>query len=58
MVGFLVPLLLAVSQGRYEGWDSASIRTLFVLAGVALVACIAVKLRSQAPTAAHPAGVD
>ena len=48
----------AVSQGRSEGWDSAALRPLFVLAGVALVACIAVELRSQAPTVAHPAEVD
>jgi len=50
--------LQAVSQGRSEGWDSAALRPLFVLAGVALVACIAVELRSQAPTVAHPAEVD
>ena len=49
MAGFLVPLLLALSQGRSEGWDSAYIRTLFVLAGAALVAFIAVELRGRAP---------
>jgi EmrB/QacA subfamily drug resistance transporter len=47
--GFLVSLLLALSQGRREGWDSAYIRSLFALAAVSFMAFIAVEVRSKAP---------
>ncbi len=36
LAGFLVPLLLACAQGRHQGWDSASIRTLVLLAALSL----------------------
>jgi EmrB/QacA subfamily drug resistance transporter len=49
MAGFLVPLLLAFSQGRHEGWDSAYIRALFVLAIFSLVAFVLVELRTTHP---------
>ena len=34
MVGFLVPLLLALIQGRREGWDALYIQTMFAIAAV------------------------
>lgn len=49
MGGFLIPLLLAFSQGRHEGWDSAYIRSLFGLGCLSLVAFIMVELRVKAP---------
>lgn len=49
MAGFLVPLLLAFSQGRHEGWDSAYIRALLVLALASLVAFVMVELRTTSP---------
>ena len=49
MAGFLVPLLVALTQGRHAGWDSASIRALFALAFVSCIAFLAVEWRSTAP---------
>jgi len=49
MASFLVPLLLALTQGRHVGWDSTYIRALFVLAFLALLAFIAIELRTKAP---------
>jgi EmrB/QacA subfamily drug resistance transporter len=49
MGGFLVPLLLALTQGRFEGWDSPYIRSLFAIAGVSFIAFISVELRSKTP---------
>lgn len=49
MAGFLVPLLLALTQGRFEGWDSPYIRGLFGLSGVCFVAFIIIELRGQTP---------
>jgi EmrB/QacA subfamily drug resistance transporter len=49
MGGFLVPLLLGLSQGRHQGWDSPYIRVLFALAFVSLIVFIAVELRVKAP---------
>jgi EmrB/QacA subfamily drug resistance transporter len=49
MASFLVPLLLALTQGRHEGWDSTYIRALFVLAFLALLAFLAAELRTRAP---------
>src|ERR671922_1238935 len=42
-------LLLALSQGNREGWDSQFILTLFVIAGVAAVAFVVVELCHPAP---------
>ena len=42
-------LLLALTQGNREGWDSQYIVTLFVIAGVALVAFIVVELCHSQP---------
>jgi MFS transporter, DHA2 family, multidrug resistance protein len=49
MVGFLIPLLMAFSQGRHEGWDAVSVRALFLLALVSLVAFVIVELRVKTP---------
>ncbi len=49
LAGFLVPLLLAFSQGRHVGWDSAPIRMLFVLALCSLVLFVVVELRVKNP---------
>jgi len=42
-------LLLALSQGNREGWDSQYILTLLVMAGVAAVAFVVLELRHPAP---------
>ena len=44
MGGFLVPLLLALTQGRFEGWDTPYIRSLFALAGVSFIVFVTVEL--------------
>ncbi|GIX47141.1 MAG: MFS transporter [Candidatus Tectimicrobiota bacterium] len=49
MAAFLVCFLLAMSQGRVEGWDSPYILTLLALAAVAGVAFVTVELRSVQP---------
>jgi EmrB/QacA subfamily drug resistance transporter len=49
MIGFLVPLLLALIQGRREGWDSRYIQTLFVIAAVSGVTFIVTELRLKQP---------
>jgi EmrB/QacA subfamily drug resistance transporter len=42
-------LLLALSQGNREGWNSPYILTLFAIAGVAAVATVVVELRHPEP---------
>jgi EmrB/QacA subfamily drug resistance transporter len=42
-------LLLALSQGNREGWNSQYILTLFAIAGVAAVAAVGVELRHPEP---------
>lgn len=49
MVGFLVPLLLALIEGRREGWDSRYIQTLCVIAAVCGVTFVVAELRLQQP---------
>lgn len=49
MAGFLVPLLMAFSQGRHEGWDSLYVRSLFLLALASLVTFVVVELRVKTP---------
>ena len=49
MVAFLVPLLLALTQGRYEGWDSPYIQTLFVIAAISGIAFVVAELRLKDP---------
>lgn len=45
----LVSLLLALSQGNKEGWDSNYILSLFVIALVAFVAFIIIEVRTENP---------
>ncbi len=45
----VITLLLALSQGNREGWDSQYILTLFTIAGMATVAFIAVEWRHAEP---------
>ncbi len=49
MTVFLVSLLLALSQGQREGWDSSYILSLFAIAIVFLVIFIAIELRVPNP---------
>lgn len=49
MVGFLVPLLLALIQGRREGWDSRYIESLFVIAALSGVIFVVTELRHKQP---------
>jgi len=49
MAGFLIPLLLAFSQGRREGWDTTYIRTLFALSVISLITFLLVELRGKHP---------
>jgi len=49
IVTFLVPLLLALIQGRHEGWDSRYIQTLFAIAGVSGIAFVVAELRLKEP---------
>ena len=49
LAGFLVPLLLACAQGRHQGWDSAYIWTLVLLAALSLGTFILVELRVPTP---------
>jgi predicted MFS family arabinose efflux permease len=49
MISFLVPLLLALIQGRREGWDSRYIQTLFAIAVVSGVVFVVTELRLKQP---------
>jgi EmrB/QacA subfamily drug resistance transporter len=49
MGGFLVPLMLAMTQGRFEGWDSPYIRALFACSALSCIAFVLIELRSPAP---------
>jgi DHA2 family multidrug resistance protein len=46
---FLVSLLVALSQGQRQGWDTPFIQRLLVVAGVAFVTFIACELRAEHP---------
>jgi DHA2 family multidrug resistance protein len=46
---FLVSLLIALSQGHRHGWDAPFIQRLFVVAGVAFVAFVAIELWRAEP---------
>lgn len=45
----VITLMLALSQGNHEGWDSQYILTLFAIAGVATAAFVVVELWSPEP---------
>lgn len=49
MIGFLVPLLLALIQGRHEGWDSRYIQTLFAIAAISGIVFVVAELRLKQP---------
>jgi EmrB/QacA subfamily drug resistance transporter len=49
MAAFLVTFLMAMSQGRVEGWDSPYILSLLAIALVAGVTFVVTELRSQQP---------
>lgn len=49
MAIWVTSLLLAISQGQREGWDSAYIRGLFAIAGVFFVAFLLLELRGKQP---------
>jgi predicted MFS family arabinose efflux permease len=49
MAIWIVALLLAITQGQRQGWDSTYIRSLFAIAGVFFVAFIAIELRVERP---------
>lgn len=46
---FLVSLLIALSQGHREGWDSPYIQQLFVVTGVSFAAFLVIELWRQEP---------
>ncbi|ETX01084.1 MAG: hypothetical protein ETSY1_08790 [Candidatus Entotheonella factor] len=49
MGGFLVPLMIALARGRFEGWDSALIRGLFAASACSFAAFLIIELRIQNP---------
>jgi hypothetical protein len=49
MIGFLVPLLLALIEGRREGWDSRYIQTLFGIATVCGIIFVVTEWRQKQP---------
>lgn len=49
MASFLILLLLAVSEGRRYGWGSQLILTLFITAGMSLVAFVVTELKTKQP---------
>jgi EmrB/QacA subfamily drug resistance transporter len=49
MASFVILLLLAVSEGRRYGWGSQMIVTLFVAAGIALLAFVVAELKTAQP---------
>jgi EmrB/QacA subfamily drug resistance transporter len=51
MGGFLIPLLLALTQGRFEGWDTPYIRSLFALPGVSFIALSGARSKPASGTA-------
>ena len=49
MAGFLVPLMIALTRGRFEGWDAPMILGLFVLSIVSFLAFVTIELRISNP---------
>lgn len=49
MGGFLVPLMIALTRGRFEGWDSTFIRGLFAISACSFVAFLIIELRMRNP---------
>ncbi|MBI4641266.1 MAG: DHA2 family efflux MFS transporter permease subunit [Candidatus Tectomicrobia bacterium] len=46
---FLIPLLIALTEGRTEGWDSGYILSLFAISAVSLVAFLLTELNARQP---------
>ena len=49
LASFLVSLLLALSLGRHYGWDSSFIQRCLVIAGLSLMALVAIELGRKQP---------
>ncbi|MBI4639720.1 MAG: DHA2 family efflux MFS transporter permease subunit [Candidatus Tectomicrobia bacterium] len=49
MMIFLITLMVALTQGRREGWDSQYILTLFTISAISFVAFLIVELRTPQP---------
>lgn len=49
MGGFLVPLMVALARGRFEGWDSSLIRGLFATSACSFVAFLIIEFRVRNP---------
>lgn len=49
LAGFMVSLLLALTQGQREGWDAPTIRSLLLIAGVSLAAFLLCEFTCTAP---------
>jgi EmrB/QacA subfamily drug resistance transporter len=49
MAIWVVALLLAISQGQRQGWDSTYIRSLFAIAGVFFIIFLLIELRRPQP---------
>jgi DHA2 family multidrug resistance protein len=49
MGGFLIPLMIALTRGRFDGWDSFFIRALFATSACSFVAFLVIELRLQNP---------
>lgn len=49
MGGFLVPLMIALARGRFVGWDSSLIRSLFAISAGSFVAFLIIELRIRNP---------
>ena len=47
--GLLVPLMIALTRGRFEGWDAPLIRGLLVLSAMSFLAFITIELRLPNP---------
>ncbi|MGE3536899.1 MAG: DHA2 family efflux MFS transporter permease subunit [Candidatus Tectimicrobiota bacterium] len=49
MAGFLIPMLIALSEGRHYGWDSSLVMTLSVIAALSLIIFIVAELTTKTP---------
>jgi DHA2 family multidrug resistance protein len=49
MAGFIILVLLAISEGRRYGWTSQSILTLFVVSGLGLATFVVAELKTKEP---------
>lgn len=47
--GFLVPLMVALTRGRFAGWDSFFIRGLFAFSAISFISFLVLELRLKSP---------